>query len=134
MQHFAEIDDENRVLRVITVADSDCLNELGNISETVGEAFCNRITDSEPFTKTSKWRITYPHRDHFPRDPNNLKRKNFAGKGDFFDEERNAFYSDKPYDNWIFNEENCRWEPPVPHPNDGKIYTWSQEETKWVYL
>lgn len=128
MQHFAEIDEENRVLRVIVIDDKDCTDEEGNISESVGSLFCNRITDSEPFTKTSRWVLTFTDNNNF------LNRKNFAGKNDIYDEARNAFYPDKPHEDWIFSEEKCMWIPPVPHPDDGLVYTWLQSETRWVRL
>lgn len=128
MQHFAEIDEENRVLRVIVVDDRDCSDEQGNISEEIGSAFCNTITDSIPATRSGKWVLTFTDNNNF------LGRKNFAGKNDFYDEIRNAFYPDKSYDNWVFDEVKCLWGPPVPYPDDGLVYTWSQEETSWVRL
>lgn len=33
---------------------------------------------------------------------------------------------------WIFNEEMCRFEPPVPYPSDGKVYVWNEPATSWV--
>lgn len=128
MQHFAEIDNENLVLRVIVIDDKNCSDEQGNISEEIGAAFCNKITDSIPVTRTSKWVLTFTSND------NVLNRKNFAGKGDYFDEVRNAFYPLKPFDNWIFDEVKCTWVPPVPYPTDGLVYSWNQEENMWVLL
>ena len=32
---------------------------------------------------------------------------------------------------WIFNETICSWEPSVPYPNDGKVYSWSEELENW---
>jgi len=43
MAHFAEIDENNVVLRVIVVSNDDCKDENGNESEAVGAAFCNRL-------------------------------------------------------------------------------------------
>lgn len=128
MQHFAEIDAENRVLRVIVIADEDCSDENGNISEEIGAAFCNKITDSIPVTKTSRWVLTFESND------NPLGRKNFAGKKDYFDEARNAFYPDKDHDNWIFDEDKCQWVPPVPKPDDGLVYVWNQPTNTWERL
>ena len=33
---------------------------------------------------------------------------------------------------WIFNEEFCRFDPPVPYPADGKVYVWDEPTTNWV--
>ena len=61
-------------------------------------------------------------------------RKNYAGIGYTFDEERDAFISPKPYPSWLLNEDTCLWEPPVAYPIDGKQYTWDEETTSWVEI
>ena len=33
---------------------------------------------------------------------------------------------------WIFNEETCRFEAPVPYPEDGKFYVWDEPTLSWV--
>lgn len=33
---------------------------------------------------------------------------------------------------WIFDEEICRFKPPVPYPVDGKQYRWDEPTTSWV--
>jgi hypothetical protein len=33
---------------------------------------------------------------------------------------------------WTFNEETCRFDPPVPYPADGKFYVWDEPATNWV--
>ena len=65
-------------------------------------------------------------------------RKNFAGIGYIYDEDRNAFIAPKPYASWILNEETCQWEAPVPMPEltqkqiDNKnFYNWNEETTSW---
>lgn len=35
--------------------------------------------------------------------------------------------------NWQFNEETCRYDPPVPYPDDGELYIWDVEENRWIY-
>ena len=39
-------------------------------------------------------------------------RKNYAGMGYIWDEERDAFYDPQPDPTWTFNEETCVWEEP----------------------
>ena len=65
-------------------------------------------------------------------------RKNFAGIGYIYDEDRDAFIAPKPYASWILNEETCQWEAPVPMPEltqeqiDNKnSYNWNEETTSW---
>lgn len=59
-------------------------------------------------------------------------RKNYAGEGMIYDEERDAFLYPQPYNSWALNEETCLWEPPLECPNDGNMYEWDEETTSWV--
>lgn len=59
-------------------------------------------------------------------------RKNYAGIGFAYNREKDAFIPPKPYQSWVLNEETCLWNPPVPHPNDGKVYNWDEATTSWV--
>jgi hypothetical protein len=35
---------------------------------------------------------------------------------------------------WIFNEEECSFEPPIPYPDDGKNYRWDEPTTSWILV
>jgi hypothetical protein len=105
MSHWAEIDENNIVLRVL----------VGNNSEPdEGEAFMNSLGGT--WVKTSY---------------NGTIRKNFAGIGMSYDAGRDAFIAPKPFDSWILDEETCRWEAPVAYPTDGIMYVWDEETTDW---
>jgi hypothetical protein len=105
MSHWAEIDENNIVLRVL----------VGNNSEPdEGEAFMNSLGGT--WVKTSY---------------NGNIRKNYAGIGMSYDAERDAFIAPKPYPSWILDEETCRWEAPVAYPSDGMMYVWDEETTDW---
>lgn len=105
MSHWAEIDENNTVLRVL----------VGNNSEPdEGEAFMNSLGGT--WVKTSY---------------NGNIRKNFAGIGYTYDAGRDAFIPPKPYESWLLNEDTCVWEAPVPYPNDGVMYTWNEELADW---
>jgi hypothetical protein len=58
-------------------------------------------------------------------------RANFAGIGYSYDEQKDVFIPPKNFDSWILNETTYLWEAPVPHPNDGKIYYWNEENKSW---
>ena len=61
-------------------------------------------------------------------------RKNYAGIGHTYDEERDAFISPQPYPSWILDETTCHWEPPVARPADmdtGGRYHWNEETQHW---
>ena len=59
-------------------------------------------------------------------------RKNYAGIGYTYDEQRDAFIPQKPYASFILNEDTCLWEPPVPYPTDGERYLWNEETLEWI--
>jgi len=61
-------------------------------------------------------------------------RKNYAGLGFTYDEEKDAFIPPKPYNKWILNEDTCNWESPVEYPLDGKIYIWNDNKGEWEEL
>jgi hypothetical protein len=94
MAHFAELDSENKVLRVIVVSNEDTLDSTNTENEEVGIAFCKRLLGG-------KWKQT---------SYNNSIRKNYAGVGYTYDSERDAFISPRPNEDFDLNEETCRWE------------------------
>ena len=59
-------------------------------------------------------------------------RKNYAGIGDTYDAERDAFYKPQPYASWNLNDDSCIWEAPTAYPDDGKFYLWEEDTTSWV--
>ena len=65
------------------------------------------------------------------RSYNGNMRKNYAGIGDTYDEDRDAFISPKPYPSWTLNETTCRWEAPVPLPDDENNYVWNESTQQW---
>ena len=59
-------------------------------------------------------------------------RKNFAGIGFTYDEQKDAFIPPKPFTSWILNETTCLWEAPVAYPDDNKMYIWNESITNWT--
>jgi hypothetical protein len=102
MSHFAEIDNDNIVQRVI-VAEQDFIN-----SGAVGDSFL--------WVQTSY---------------NNNFRKNYAGIGYTYDQTRDAFIPPQPFPSWLLDEDTCRWDAPIPRPDDGKTYEWDEDTTSW---
>lgn len=58
-------------------------------------------------------------------------RKNFAGIGYTYDEEKDAFIEPQPFPSWILNEETCLWNPPVDYPSDDNKYKWNETDQQW---
>jgi hypothetical protein len=115
MSHFAEIDAEGRVLRVI-VAEQDFIN-----SGAVGNP--RRWIQTSYNTSGGQHRL-----GGIPL------RKNYAGVGYTYDRERDAFIPPRPYRSWILDESTCLWIAPVPRPDDGKLYSWDENIEEWVLL
>jgi hypothetical protein len=61
-------------------------------------------------------------------------RKNYAGIGYTYDTTRDAFIPPRPYPSFVLNEDTCLWDPPVPQPTDGSIYTWNEATGAWVAM
>jgi len=59
-------------------------------------------------------------------------RKNYAGIGYSYDQNRDAFIPPKPYVSWMLDEETCLWHAPTPYPNDGNLYLWDEATASWV--
>lgn len=116
MAHFAEIDANNIVLRVIVVGNKDTSDANGVEKEHIGAAFCERLLGGT-------WKQT---------SYNANMRKNYAGIGYTFDAARDAFIPPKPFPSWVLNESTCQWQAPVPMPTDGKMYGWDEGTLSWV--
>jgi hypothetical protein len=122
MSHFAKI--ENGVVTFVTVGRQEDDGRELELCERTGDTYRQtsynthggvHYTDGVPSAHQSK-----------------ALRKNYAGIGYTFDEQRDAFIPPKPYQSWILNEDTCLWEPPVPYPNDGGMYEWDEVNGDWV--
>jgi hypothetical protein len=124
MAHFAQIDQYNNVVNVVVVDNKDCLDGDGNESEIIGASFLKQV-----FGPDTNWVQT---------SYNASFRYNYAGIGDIWDPDADAFYQPQPHDSWTLNEEFL-WEAPEPYPSDGELYAWDEEkynsgEGGWVLV
>lgn len=118
MAHFAEIDGNGVVLRVLVV---------DNAQENDGQNFlANTLGLGGTWLKTS-----YNTTGGVHSNGGTPFRKNYAGVGYTYDSGRDAFIAPKPYPSWTLNETSCLWEAPVALPTDGAQYTWNEETTSW---
>lgn len=60
-------------------------------------------------------------------------RGNYAGIGFTYNEDIDAFISQKPFDTWVLNE-NKKWVPPIEKPNDEFEYFWNEDEQSWIKI
>lgn len=118
MSHFAEIDGEGTVLRVLVVADD---------KESRGQEFlADDLGLGGTWKKTSYNTVGGVH-----SNGGTPFRKNFAGIGYKYDTEKDAFIPPKPFTSWTLDEETCLWNAPTPMPTDDKIYVWDEPTTSW---
>ena len=129
MAHFVEIDDDNTVTRGIVVSNPDTADADGNEVEAVGIAFCQKLTGGGIWRRTSYNTQAGEH-----KLGGTAFRKNYAGHGYTFDEDRDAFIPPQPFPSWLVNEDTCQWYPPVPLPDDASLekrYSWNEDEQQW---
>lgn len=123
MAHFAQLDEHNIVLQVIVVSNDTIDNLPFPESEPIGVAFCQSLLGPD-----TRWAQT-SYNANF--------RYNYAGIGYTFDPTptpNGAFIPPKPYPSWLLNTNTFQWEPPVPYPNDGKMYYWDEATQSWVLM
>jgi hypothetical protein len=114
MAHFAKVEN-GIVTQVVVIANADTASADGTEKEYIGAAFCERLFGGD-------WKQT---------SYNGTFRKNYAGVGYTYDENRNAFIAPQPYPSWTLVEATCQWVPPVAMPTNG-VYTWDESTTSWV--
>jgi len=115
MANFAKIGLNNKVTEVLSLHDNELLDSNNVSSENLGILFLTNLTG------WSIWKQTFT----------DGTRKNLAGIGYTYDEDKDAFIAPKPYASWTLNENTCRWEAPVAYPTDGQIYDWNEETQQW---
>lgn len=110
MAHFAKVRDG--IVVDVIVAES---------------TFFDTFVDTSPgeWIQTSYNTIAGEHPENRPL------RKNYAGLGYTYDRERDAFIPPKKYNSWVLNEDTCRWEAPIPRPDDEKNYKWNEATGSW---
>jgi hypothetical protein len=117
MAHFAQLDNDNKVLQVIVVNNTELLDENNVEQEQKGIDFCKSLLGAD----TNWVQTSY----------NNTFRKNFAGIGSTYNEENDVFYAPQPYPSWTLNNTTWLWEAPTPMPTDGKFYMWDETILNW---
>jgi len=125
MAHFAELDENNIVKRVVVVG-NDIPTAAGPLGENDmhvdGETWCNK------FFKGGTWKQTsYNHKF----------RKQYAGLGYVYNSEHDIFIEQKPHASWTLNSDG--WQAPIAYPTiiddgaDPSVWSYSilWNETKY---
>jgi hypothetical protein len=119
MAHFAQLDQNDNVIRVAQIDDKHCINAFGEESEESGRQYLRAVHGQD-----TRWKQTFI---------DGKLRKNYAGANFKYNSLLDAFIPPKPYLSWVFNEETCSWDPPTPQPpvNDKVSYDWNEETLEW---
>ena len=114
MSHFAEINGQGTVLRVI-VAELDFI-------------YSGAVGDPARWIQTS-----YNTSGGVHLLGGTPLRMNYAGVGYVYDRDRDAFIPPRPYDSWILDETTCLWTAPIPmpEPREGYFYSWNESDQSW---
>ena len=126
MASFAKIGLNNKVIEVLSVVNEVLHDANGVEQEAIGIDFLTKLTGYPVWKQTS-----YNTHGGVHSSGGTPLRKNHAGIGMIYDEDRDAFILKKPYASWILNEDTCLWEAPVAYPDDGEKYTWNELTTSW---
>jgi hypothetical protein len=134
MAHYSFINEDKIVTEVITGRDEDDPAEGVESWETHYGDFRGQTCFQTSYNTLGGVHYTTDEEGNRVPSEDQTKafRKNYAGIGFTYDEERDAFIPPKPYESWLLDEDTCLWNAPVPYPAEGGPYTWDEEIAQWV--
>jgi hypothetical protein len=103
MAHFAELDINNKVIRVLTACNQDIATHGGELSEEAANYFGT-------YNKFSENGVRWVQTSY-----NNNFRKQYAGIGYTFDFTKDKFITEQPFASWSLDA-NDDWQAPVAYP------------------
>jgi hypothetical protein len=125
MASFAKIGLNNKVIEIQSVVNEVLHDSNGVEQENIGIDFLTKLTGWAIWKQTS-----YNTKGGVHLSGGTPLRKNHAGVGYVYDENRDAFIPPKPYNSWVLNETTCLWNAPIVRPN-GRGYTWNELTLSW---
>ena len=142
MAHFAKINEDNKVLQVLTLNNSDMLNANEVEDETIGQKYLEKHNNwpSHLWIQTSY--NTFNNQHKLGGTP---LRGNYAGIGFEWDKDNNMFFPKKPYASWVKHLDSASWKSPIgdapaltaeqTSQNQANTnqwsYVWNEETTSW---
>lgn len=115
MAHWAELDENNVVIRVLVGSNDDPDEGYQWLIDNLG----------------GRWLKTSYNTVHGKHLLGGIPlRGNYAGPGMIYREDIDAFIQPQPYPSWILNLEMYEWQPPVPQPDSG-LWVWDEETKSW---
>ena len=127
MAHYAELNDNNEVIYVVYMDNEIITDENGNEVEELGVNHLHTHHGAD-----RRW-VRTSYRGNF--------RNKYAGLGDTYREDLDAFIAPQPYTSWTLNESTCKWEAPILQPElteeqlnsetHSYFYSWNEETQSW---
>ena len=138
MASFAKLNSNNIVERVESVVNDVLKDSNGIEQEQLGINFLKTLYNQP----NAIWKQTSYNTNAGVHSLGGTPfRKNHAGIGYTYDEDRDAFIPKKPFNSWILNEQTCNWEAPIARPEltqeqiDNKnYYKWNEEILNWELI
>ena len=126
MASFAKIGLNSKVIEVQSVV-NEVLHDANGVEQEInGIDFLTKLTGWSIWKQTS-----YNTKGGVHSSGGTPFRKNHAGIGYTYDEDRDAFIPPKPFTSWTLNDTTCLWEAPVAYPDDGQAYEWNETTKQW---
>lgn len=117
MAHWAELDENNVVLRVTVGNNNDPDEGYQWLIDNLGGTWL-------------KCSYNTRHGSHLlGGDPYRL---NYPGIGWSYRPDLDGFVEPQPYPSWVLDEATGAWNPPYPMPEEPGIWTWDEDSTSWV--
>jgi len=126
MASFAKIGLNNKVIEILSVNNEVLKDADGIEQENIGIDFLTKLTGWAIWKQTS-----YNTHAGVHSSGGTPLRKNHAGIGYTYDEDRDAFIPPKQYNSWILNEDTCLWNAPVNKPENNNMYSWNELTLSW---
>jgi hypothetical protein len=126
MASFAKIGLNNKVIEVLSVHNNVLKDANGIEQENIGVDFLTKLTGWAIWKQTS-----YNTHGGVHSSGGTPLRKNHAGIGYTYDEDKDAFIPKKPFTSWVLNETTCQWEAPIVKPDNGQKYIWNETIQNW---
>ena len=130
MAYFAKLSLGSKVISVHSLHNDVLKDANGVEQEALGIDFLNNLHKTNDVWKQT----SYNTQGGVHKLDGTPFRKNYAGIGFTYDEDRDAFIPKQPFNSWTLNEDTCQWEAPSAKPDDGKEYLWNEETTSWDLL
>jgi hypothetical protein len=130
MASFAKIGLNSKVIEVLSVNNEVLKDSNGIEQEVNGIDFLTKLTGYPVWKQTS-----YNTHGGVHNNNGTPLRKNHAGIGYTYDEDRDAFIPKIPFNSWVLNEQTCQWIAPINLPTEeleeNQYYSWNESIINW---